>query len=743
MNKPLSTRLRLGVATIAIVAGLPAIASAQSAPAASTEQSYSIEEITVTARRRQEAMQEVPLAVTAMGAEELRTQLITDLSQVASQVPSFTFQAQNALESEMFIRGVGSARLNSATADPSIGTFLDEIYIGRRGAATPPIFDLERIEVLRGPQGTIFGKNVVGGAINMISAKPTQEFDAGGSVALGNYSSINAEAFVSIPVNEKVGVRLAVLHEKNDGYAENLVRNEKMEDIDSTAVRGVLAWEMASNLNLTLTADYSKSDSGGSARHAVDDPNVPGFGFITPNLPSQDPRTNFSPYEQYANRETSGVSARLEWELGNMSLIYLAGLRNGEGRVRWTQAGVGSPPSITDSTLTQYEKYTGITQELRLQSDPDKRLRWATGLYYLNEKVDRNSRNTAISFLPGGPGSTRDTLDGDNQYVASSTTNSYGIFGDLEYDLLPNLTLSVGGRYTTDEKELNSRAEILSLGKPGDLYSPAPLKEEYDISPSQDWSEFTPRVGLQWKANDDILVYGSYSTGYKGGGWQGAAPDAVAASKSYDPEHATSWEVGIKADWLNGRLRTNLAAFRTDFEDLQVELLDDVSLTLVVANAADAVIQGLEFEVKARATHWLTLSASGSLIDAEYEEYIDPLRGTDYSGHRIQRTPEYQYSVGADVNLPINDKLNFIASGNYAYQDMMFWGPESTNREAGYGQMNGRIGVASEDGRWSLTVWGRNMGDTLYRTSVIPFVGDEVSLFGAPKTYGVRLAVRY
>lgn len=740
MNKPLSTRLRLGVASIAIAAGLPAVASAQEVP--TNEQSYAIEEVTVTARRRQEAMQDVPLAVSAMGAEELRTQLITDISQVASQVPSFTFQTQNALESEMFIRGVGSVRLNSATADPSIGTFLDEIYIGRRGAATPPIFDLERIEVLRGPQGTIFGKNVVGGAINMITAKPTQEFDAGASLAIGNYSSLLAEGFVSGPISDKVSARIAINHEQHDGYAHNVVRDEEMEDLESTAIRGTLLWDISDTMRLTLTADASKSDSGGSARHAVDDPNAPGFGFITPNI-SDDPRTNYSPYEQYANRETSGLTARFEWDIGNLSLIYLAGLRNGEGNIRWTQAGVGSPPSITDSTLTQYEDYTGLTQELRLQSDPGQRFRWSTGVYYLKEDVKRQSRNTANSFLPGGPGSTRDTLDGDNRYIASSETTSYGVFGEIEYDIMPNLTLAVGGRYTTDDKSLDSRAEILSLGPDGDLYSPAPLLEEYHITPSQDWSEFTPRVALEWKPNDDILVYGAYSTGYKGGGWQGAAPDAAAANKAYDPETATSWELGLKADWLNGRLRTNLALFRTDFEDLQVELLDDVSMTLIVANAADALIQGAEFEVKGRVTPWLTLSASGSLIDAEYQEYTDPLRGISYDGHRIQRTPEYQYTVAADVDYPINDQLSFIASANYSYQDQMYWGPENTNREDGYGQLNGRIGVASQDGRWSLTLWGRNITDELYRISVIPFAGDEVSLFGAPRTFGVRLGVRY
>lgn len=730
------------VATAALAVAMPSVGWAQTDTTTNEGEPLMLDELVITARKREESLQDVPIAVTGIGGDQLRDEQITDLSEIALQVPSFTFQSQNSMESEMFIRGVGSVRLNGATADPSIGTFLNEVYVGRRGSATPPIFDLARVEVLRGPQGTLFGKNIVGGAINLITAAPQDEFGAGGSLSIGNYSSVLAEGYVTGPISDKASARLALFREAHDGYAENVITGQELEDKDSIAGRVSLNWDASENVFVSIIADYSQDRGGGPSRHAVDDPNIPGFGFITPNVPS-DPRTNVSPYDQYADRDTAGLTGRLEWDIGEMSLTYLAAYRYGLGDGRWTQAGAGSPPSITDSTLTQHEMYQGVTQEIRLASSQDNRLRWIAGLYYLDENVKRVSRNTATSFLPGGPGSTRDTLDGDNIFLGYSDTASYAAFGEVEYDLMPNLTLAVGGRYTTDKKDLDTRAVILDLGQPGDLFSPAPLQEAYDVVDSKEWSEFTPKIALNWKPTDNALLYASYASGYKGGGWQGATANAVAAETPYDPESATTYEVGLKAEWLNNRLRTNLAAFYTDFSDLQVELLDDENLTLVVANAADASIKGIEYEVRVLPTEWLTLFAAGSFLDTEYKDYIDPLRGLDYSGNKLQRTPDYQFTLGADVEHRLTDSLNFVAALNYSYQDQFFWGPDNTNVEDGYGLLNGRIGVAAVDGSWTLSLWGKNMNDELYRVSIIPFVGDEVSVFGTPQTYGVRLSARY
>jgi iron complex outermembrane receptor protein len=726
------------VATATLALAMPSVAFAQTDDGA---ESGGLDEIVVTATKREEGLQDVAVAVTALGAEQLRNEAITDLSQIAAQIPSFTFQSQNSMESEMFIRGVGSVRLNGATSDPSIGTFFNEIYIGRRGSATPPIFDLARVEVLRGPQGTLFGKNIVGGAINLISAAPSADFGYGGSFSFGNYNGIVTEGYITGELAEGLSARLALFRESHDGYAENVINGQELEDKDSTAGRISLAWDPSANLRISLIADYSRDFGGGPSRHAVDDPTVPGLSFITPNIPA-DVRTNSSPYFQNAERDTAGFTARVEWDLGSTSLTYLAGVRYGSADGVWTQAGAGSPPSITDSTLTQHEMYQGLTQEIRLASDADQPFRWIAGLYYLDENTSRSSRNTAISFLPGGPGGTRDSLDGDNIFRGNAEATSYAAFGEVEFDFTPSLTLSVGGRYTVDQKDLHSQAIILSYGPPGDILSPAPLQSAYDINVSEEWSRFTPRVALEWRASDDMLLYASYASGYKGGGWQGATANAIAGATPYDPEDAITYEVGIKADWFNNRLRTNVALFHTDFTDLQVELLDDVNLTLVVANAADAVIEGAEFEVRAMPTDWLTVFASGSVLNAEYQDYIDPLRGIDYSGNQIQRTPDYQYAVGADIRQPISPYFDLVGGVSYTYQDQMFWGPENRNIEPGYGLLNARIGIADPDGDWSVSLWTKNLNDELYRTSIIPFAGDEVSLYGAPQTFGIRFTGR-
>lgn len=701
-----------------------------------------LDTVVVSARKVEENLQDVPIAVTALGGKQLEESQITDISQIAGRVPSFTYQSQNSLESEIFIRGVGSVRLNGATADASVGTFLDEVYIGRRGSATPPIFDLERLEVLRGPQGTLFGKNVVGGALSLITAKPQFDFGGSGYVSYGKYDTITAAGHVTGPINDKMAVRLALYQNRHDGYAQNIVRDEELEDLEAYAARLSLLWNINDAMTLNLTADASTEEGGGPSRHAVDNPFSAGVGPVTSNLISQDPRTNESPYKQYAEKETSGFTARFEWDLGPVTATYLGAYRKGVGDARWTQAGAGSPPSLTDSTLTQAERHSGITQELRFASAQDQRLRWLVGLYYLDDDTRRRSRNTATSYLPGGAGSTRDVLDGDNEYFQRGVSKNYAVFGEAGFDITEDLTLTVGGRYTIDRKTWDIEAREYSFGPDGmdNILSTAPLQGPFHVITDDKWSEFTPKATLDWRFGDGQLVYASVAKGFKGGGWQGGAANAIAAETPYSPETAWTYEVGLKTDLFDNTIRFNLAAFYTDFKDLQVELLDDVNLVLVVANAADATIKGVEAEFQAKPHDYVTFFASGSYLDATYKDYIDPLRGIDYSGNRIQRTPEFQFNVGADFNAPASSGINLVANIEYGYQDDMFYGPDNTNMEPGYGLLDLRAGIAAADGAWSLQFYGRNMTDKLYRISVIPFAGDEFSVYGAPRTYGVKFS---
>jgi iron complex outermembrane receptor protein len=424
-------------------------------------------------------------------------------------------------------------------------------------------------------------------------------------------------------------------------------------------------------------------------------------------------------------------------------MTYLGALRNGEANQAWSQAGAGSPPSLTSSVLTQTEDNTGLTQELRFASEQDQRLRWLVGLYYLDDDTDRTSRNTATSFLPGGAGSTGDVLDGDNEYFQTGISKNYAIFGDVNFDLTDTLTLSVGGRYTEDRKTWDVEAVEYSFGRPGGVLSTAPVLGPFVVNTKESWNEFTPKAILDWQVAESQLLYFSVAKGFKGGGWQGGAANAIAASTPYEPETAWNYEVGYKSELFDRRVRLNLAAFYTDFQDLQVELLDDVNLVLVVANAADATIKGVEGEFETLLHENLTLYASASYIEAEYKDYIDPLRGIDYSGNRIQRTPEFQGNVGLDLNVPFADDLEFQGNVQYGYQSKMYYGPDNTNLEPGYGLLDLRAGIGSADGKWQVYGYMKNASDELYRVSIIPFAGDEFSIFGAPQTYGVRVAMTF
>ncbi|WP_326523683.1 TonB-dependent receptor [Sphingomonas sp.] len=733
------------VSCLAIAAAFAAPAAAQSAPPPAQQEADGpqVADVVVTARKREESLQDVPIAVTAYSGDAIRDAQIVDLSAIAGRTPSFTFQKQGSIEQEAFIRGVGTVRLTSATADPSVGLFINEVYIGRRGAATPPIFDLERVEVLRGPQGTIFGKNVVGGAVSLITGAPRFEFGGAAYIAAGNYGTVQSEAHVTGALSDTVAARIAFATDRHDGYSRNIVNGQELEDTNGYAGRLSFLVNASDRLTLNFVGDVSHDSGGGQARHAVDDPTRAGVGAIAAANLSSDPRTTFTPYEQFQRRTTYGFSARADYDFGGATLTYLGALRGGDSGQRFSQAGAGAPPSLTDSVLTQFEKYTGVTQELRIASDPAKQLRWLLGLYYLREETDRSSENAARSALPGGPGGTRDSLDGVNNFTQNGVASNYAAFGEVEYEFMPGLTASLGARYTIDNKVTDASATIISFGMPGDILSPAPLRTPYNISVENTWRELTPRAALEWKASDNVLVYASAAKGFKGGGWQAATPDPVTAARPFNPETAWNYEIGIKSDLFDRRVRLNLAAFRLDFNDLQVEQLDDVLLTTVVTNAASAKIQGIEGEVSLAVTEGFTLSGSGSILDAKYKLYVDPRRNITYTGNSLPRTPDYQFSVAADLKQPIGGDLELMANASYTYQDTFFYGPDNTNFEPGYGLLDARLGIGKIGGRWAVSLWGKNLTNRLYRTSVIPFLGDESSLYGAPRTYGVRLSSKF
>lgn len=712
-----------------------------------------IEEVLVSARRRgEERVQDVPLAVSVLSEEALRKANIVDLGEVAARTPAFTFGQQIGNQQEVVIRGIGTLRLTGSAAEPSVGLFVDEVYVGRRGTATPPLFDLERVEVVRGPQGTLYGKNVVGGAVNLISAKPNRDGSARVSASYGQFDVFGGRdiwegsGYITGALGEAGAGRLAMYYRNHGGYSRSTSFNESLDDQDSYAVRGSLSFEPSGALDIRVTADFSHNQSNGQSRRAVDDASIPGVGAVVGSgLLSSNVRESDAPWDQWEDQDTAGLTARVDYKLGSgTTLTYLSAVRYGDFSGRYSLVGTRSPPSLTDAANGQREKYVGITQDLRLSSAVDGAgpLRWVAGLYFLREDTDVIDNSMATTFLSVlGPGSVGDILDGEFIYDQENITRSSAAYGELTWAMTQRLSLTAGGRYTYDDKKYRNRSECLDFGaQPDFIFCVAPLGAElWNIRTSKDWSEFTPKASLDWRATDAALLYMSAARGFKGGGWQGKPGTAAAALFPYDPETAWTYELGAKTDWADGRVRANVAIFHTDFDDLQVEQLDDAGLTLIIDNAASASIDGVELELQLRPVAALQLWLSGSYLDSEYRDFIDSA-GNDLSGNQLARTPEFMFSGGVDYSVVLTPALTLDARVEYQWQDDMPWLVENTVFEDSYGLLDARVALGARNDGWEVAVFGKNLTDELYRVDAIPFLGDVFSRFGPPRSYGVQFS---
>lgn len=737
---------------IVLVIPLSAVVFTQGVGAAIATDPTQIEEVLVSARRRgEEGLQDVPIAVSVLSEEALRKANIVDLSEVAARTPSFTFGQQIGNQQEIVIRGIGTLRLTGSAAEPSVGLFMDEVYVGRRGTATPPLFDLERIEVVRGPQGTLYGKNVVGGAVNLITARPDREASARVSAAYGQFDAFGGRniwegsGYVTGELGDAGAGRVAVFFRNHEGYSRSTSLDEQLDDQDTYALRGSLLFEPSEALDVRVIADFSHNESNGQSRRAVDDSSIAGLGAVVGSgLLSPNARESDAPWKQWEDQDTAGLTARIDYRLAaGSTLTYLSAVRYGDFSGRYSLVGTGSPPSLTDAANGQRERYVGITQDLRLSSAAAANaLRWVAGLYFLREDTKVIDNSIATTFLAVlGPGSVGDILDGEFVYDQENITESAAVYGELTWAMTERLSLTTGARYTYDDKKYRNRSECLDYGaQPNFIFCVAPLGAEFwNIRTSKEWGEFTPKASMDWRTSEDALLYVSAARGFKGGGWQGKPGTEAAALFPYDPEVAWTYEIGAKTEWADGRVRANVAIFHTSFDDLQVEQLDDAGLTLIIDNAASASIDGLELELQLRPLSSLRLWLNGSYLDSEYKDFIDSA-GNDLSGNRLARTPELMFAGGVDYNVALTAVLALDTRIEYQWQDAMPWLVENTVYEQSYGLLDARVALASRSDGWEVALFAKNLTGELYRVDAIPFLGDVFSRFGPPRSYGVQFS---
>jgi iron complex outermembrane receptor protein len=737
-------RILAGLASLAAPIAANAQAAASSAPP--------LEEIVVTAQKREQRLQDVPFSVSALSADQIAASGITRLDDVARYTPGLFFETIGIGRPQAFIRGIGSAAFD-AGSDPSVALFVDEVYIARFTGVTFDLFDLERIEVLKGPQGTLFGRNAAGGALHIVTRKPTNEFSAKFSADVGNYDSMLLRGGISGPLSrDTLLYRLSFAAKESEGYIANTATGERHQDDGSYGLRGQLQYTGSDVFDATITLEYGSDDIGMLAEQNVTD-NV----LFRPPGDLADSRDGLSLDQQYntdgfQERDSTMLAAHLNWETSLGTLTSISAFRNNEFEE------LHDLDSTALDTLDRYALEDGETfsQELRLASGADSAFNWVAGLYYLHEETFRDEQwvlgsDTAFAlFMNGGQ---RFNL----QDVIDVTTDSYAVFGQGTYAISSQWNVTVGGRYSRDEKSADRVLNNNGIGSqctPATPCGPFPfnvlLPASFTTSFGRDWNSFDPQVTVDYRSSDDVMLYATYREGFKSGGFQPSIPaNEERASFIFDPEEVRSWEVGIKSELAERRLRFNAALFYNRYEDLQFVTGTGVGAggapIVVTDNAAHATSQGGELELLLQPAANLLLSAGYSYVDATIDEYVDDA-GNDQSGKQVIRTPEHQASTVGEYTLDLDGDSRVVLRGEWSYRSRVYFDPGNTleTSQGGFSQFNARLGFET-GGPWSFALWGRNLGDELYCQNTITLSASTVGVChtGPPRTYGVSFSYTY
>jgi iron complex outermembrane recepter protein len=735
-----------------------------------------LEEIVVTAQVREVGLQTAPVAVTAFSGQQLERNRIFSVSDLAGSSPSLSLtQGSSPVDLELNIRGITNSRLDAPSGEAAVGTFVDDVYIGRAGGMNQDYYDIERIEVIRGPQGVLLGKSVVGGALSIITNKPEFENSGAIRVGMGNYDSQLVSGYVTGGLNDAWAGRISFQSRRHDGYAYDILHDREIDDWDSQQFRAQLLYRPSdSKWSGRLVLDYNKDSMSGLNSVAISDGQTGGFrprpwSQLRAFLGLTDPRVSIpeenvfagdsGPTQQFLDRESGGMSLNIEGEFDTFTLNLITGYRAGHANNLYDQTGGG--PDVLDDAKTFGVVYTdflafdptaatflfsepvgenadisAFSQEIRLTSTTDGRLDWIAGVFFKKDSIDKFDR-----FFGEGNSGALATLSGESHWINNGENTNIGVFGQVGWQLTDALKFNVGARWTSDKKEGRIQGIAVATGdrfNPEDTAPLTPLVEEYDTPYGDTWKKTTPQATLEWTPNDDFFMYGTISAGFKGGYFQDTAPNAFAASYATRPEEVINYEVGVKSDFAGGRARINAAVFLMDYTDLQVEQTNQDCLCNLTENASDAEISGIEAEFTYLLAEGVLLNLSATFLDTEYVDFREA-SGVISSGNPLQRTPETQY--GANLDWSITDSFNVFV--NYAWQDRMPWQPANLNFEDSYGLLDARATFSPPDARWAVSVWGKNITDELYRTNIIPFFGEEVSQFGPPGTYGVDFSYSF
>ncbi len=757
-------------------------AQAQQAQAA-RDAPAEVETVVVTAQRREESLQEVPLSVTAIGAEQMERAHPQNLSDFTRAAPNFTIEAVGSVSRSsavIYSRGIGFSSID--VVEPPVGVSIDGLFYAVNTGALHNTFDVKRIEILQGPQGTLFGRNTTGGVVQIVTNDPASEFEGNGFVRVGSHGRFNTSLAVSLPITETLATRIAVSTQFSDGpyinryvdpaSSQPLRGNARTGGDNTKAVRGKLLWTPNDAARVMLTGWYTRQRQDAPVGQNA---SGPGDRLFIRGLPNVNAPTVGRPGLYYpggpqtpfvVNRDNNGLD----------NLTTFGTVLNGE---------IETPYGFDVVSITGYYDYTSVqltdfdatdlnffttrgrahrwqaSQELRLQSnDPDARLSWQAGLFFF--KTQFNTRQVNV-VGPAFVTQTNATEPVTNQFLAAEVHNeSMSAFAQADFAVTPKLVLTAGGRFIHEKKEVWVHPALPNLTKP----------YVNTLTNDETWDDFIFRLAARYEVSDDLMVYGSYSTGTKAGGFSTTAT-TQSQLDPYRPEKAKAWEAGMRSDWLDNRLRVNATLFWNKYDDLQVGAFRPVAggsgQQSFTANAAFERARGVELQVTALPVRNLQLSASVGYLDARYTSFKAALSyafpGRTCNGavggvpieqdHADPNDPCFLVPARAPAwTVRLDGSYRFDLGEVGMVTPHLVWAHESghytnlTNAPQGYqptySLWDADVTYEHPDGRWRLSLYGKNITNKTRLYNANPIAGlFTVNYYQPPRTWGVELGVSF
>jgi iron complex outermembrane receptor protein len=703
--------LPLAIAIAAALISPQGLAQEQSADA------RVLEEVIVTAQRRDQSLQDVPIAISALGAEDIQRLNATDVRDLQFATPNLVVVSSNAAQPFFGMRGIADTSRNPGY-EQRVGVYVDGVWVGRSAASNQSVLDIESVEVLRGPQGTLFGKNTVAGAININTLKPGPEFGGYLQAEAGNYGYFRQAGALNVPIADNFFGKVSFSTANRDGFSEDVVFGGKEYDgKDERAVRAQLLWRASDATTFELSFDDYKNNFRGLVGESTVDRLAPKTYQVALDG------------NQLFESANDGVALTIDHEFGNgYTVTSITGLRS----EFWSVVGVDedyTPQPIAFTDLTE-SKGDYLSQELRLASPEGERFDYVVGLYYLDQDV--TGRGTARVFARAlAP--TAPAVYVGAAYDADVKTEQFAVFAHGNLRLTDHWSITGGVRYTDESKDLD-----YSITDTSRLFTNGTANDDRS---EENWA---PKISLNWTPGADLLVYASYGKAFKSGGWNTDFIPNLAALP-FDGEEAESIELGVKSTLAGDRLRVNAAVFDSTNSDFQVQSfvpLPNGGTVLTVSNASEVRSRGFEADVQWVATDWLRLWATYGYTDAKFESFRDcGAAGVDCTGNRPAAAPENSWSLGSELTFPLFGG-DVFAQVDYTSRDEFYSNPSNlpVTLNESLSLLNGRVGWNSPENRWSVSVWGKNLTDEESQIwSTRSFLGIPRASYTDPMTYGLSL----